>query len=81
MLPGIIGAALFGFSLSYDEFARSMFTTGADQTLPLAVLAQMDRQLTPELYAIGTATTVTSFFAILACIGSLALIRRSMRRG
>lgn len=81
VLPGIIGAALFGFSLSYDEFARSMFTTGADQTLPLAVLAQMDRQLTPELYAIGTATTVTSFFAILACIGSLALIRRSMRRG
>ena len=53
----MIGAALFGFSLSYDEFARSMFTTGADLTLPLAVMAQLDRQLTPEIYAIGTATT------------------------
>lgn len=81
VLPGVIGAALFGFSLSYDEFARSLFTTGADVTLPLAVMAQLDRQLTPELYAIGTATTVTSFFAILACTIGLALIRRSMQRG
>ena len=56
-LPGVIGTPPFGFSLSYDEFAGSMFTTGADITLPLAVMAQLDRQLTPELYAIGTATT------------------------
>ena len=28
VLPGVIGAGLFGFSLSYDEYARSMFTTG-----------------------------------------------------
>ena len=34
-----------------------MFTTGADVTLPLAVMAQLDRQLTPEIYAIGTTTT------------------------
>ncbi len=64
VLPGVIGAALFGFSLSYDEYPRSLFTTGADLTLPLAVMAQLDRQLTPELYAIGTTTTVFSFFAI-----------------
>lgn len=64
VMPGVIGAALFGFSLSYDEYPRSLFTTGADLTLPLAVMAQLDRQLTPELYAIGTATTVFSFVAI-----------------
>ena len=58
VMPGVIGSLLFGFSLSYDEFARSMFTTGADITLPLAVMAQLDRQLTPELYAIGAATTL-----------------------
>ena len=28
VLPGVIGAGLFGFSLSYDEYPRSMFTTG-----------------------------------------------------
>jgi hypothetical protein len=54
VLPGVIGAGLFGFSLSYDEYARSMFTTGPDATLPLAVMAQLDRQLTPEIYAVGT---------------------------
>lgn len=81
VLPGVIGAALFGFSLSYDEFARSMFTTGADITLPLAVMAQLDRQLTPELYAIGAATTATSLLAILACTAALWMLRRTTRGG
>ena len=66
VLPGVIGAGLFGFSLSYDEYARSMFTTGPDATLPLAVMAQLDRQLTPEIYAIGTTTTVFSLIAVSA---------------
>ena len=38
----LIGAGLFGFSLSYDEYPRSMFTTGPDQTLPLAIYAEFD---------------------------------------
>jgi putative spermidine/putrescine transport system permease protein len=80
VLPGVIGSLLFGFSLSYDEFARSMFTTGADITLPLALMAQLDRQLTPELYAIGAATTVTSLLAILACTAALWGLRRAQRR-
>jgi len=79
VLPGVIGAALFGFSLSYDEFARSLFTTGSDLTLPLALMAQFDRQLTPELYAIGTLTTVLSFAAILLFGGTFWAVRRSMR--
>ena len=80
VLPGIIGAALFGFTLSYDEFARSLFTTGINLTLPLAVLAQFDRQLTPTLYAIGTATT---FFSLLAvgCSAALILLVRRLTRG
>lgn len=65
VLPGVIGAALFGFTLSYDEFARSLFTTGTEQTLPLVILAQFDRQLQPTLYAIGTATTVLSLTAVV----------------
>jgi putative spermidine/putrescine transport system permease protein len=76
VMPGVIGTLLFGFSLSYDEFARSMFTTGADITLPLAVMAQLDRQLTPELYAIGTATTGASLLVILTTTATLWLLRR-----
>lgn len=64
VLPGVIGAALFGFTLSYDEFARSFFANGTEQTLPLIIFAQFDRQLQPTLYAIGTATTVVSLSAV-----------------
>ncbi|MBE9607137.1 ABC transporter permease [Acetobacteraceae bacterium H6797] len=64
VMPGVIGSGLFGFSLSYDEYPRSLFNTGSDLTLPLAVMAQLDQQLTPELYAIGTTTTVFSFVAV-----------------
>jgi len=76
ILPGVIGAALAGFSLSYDEFARSLFTTGVDLTLPLMVMAQFDKQLTPTLYAIGTLTTGFSFLVILTCSVLFWLTRR-----
>ncbi len=77
VLPGVIGAALFGFTLSFDEFARSFFTTGSEQTLPLVIYAQFDRQLQPTLYALGTATTVVS---LLAVGGALTLVRLARRR-
>ena len=32
--PGMIAVALFGFTLSYDEFPRTLLTTGAKNTLP-----------------------------------------------
>ena len=76
VLPGVIGAALFGFTLSYDEFARSLFATGSEQTLPLIVFAQVDRQLEPTLYALGTTTTVIS----LLMIGFFALLFHIVRR-
>jgi len=79
VLPGVIGSALFGFSLSYDEFARSLFTTGADLTLPLALMAQFDRQLTPTLYAIGTVTTVCSLAAVLLFGTAFWAVRRTMQ--
>jgi putative spermidine/putrescine transport system permease protein len=80
VLPGVIGAALFGFSLSYDEFARSLFTTGSDLTLPLTVLGQFDRQLTPSLYAVGTLTTLFSLTTILLFGGVLWLARGRARK-
>jgi putative spermidine/putrescine transport system permease protein len=79
VLPGVIGSALFGFSLSFDEFARSLFTTGSELTLPLAILAEFDRQLTPTLYAVGTVTTLFSLGVILLFGGAFWLLRRFSR--
>jgi putative spermidine/putrescine transport system permease protein len=76
VLPGVIGAGLFGFTLSYDEFARSLFSTGPEMTLPLVIFAQFDRQLQPTLYAIGTATTVVS----LTTVALFSLLFRMVRR-
>ncbi len=79
VLPGVIGAGLFGFTLSYDEFARSLFASGSKQTLPLIVFAQFDRQLQPTLYAIGTTTTVISL-TMVAVFAVLFRVVRSRAR-
>jgi ABC-type spermidine/putrescine transport system permease subunit II len=81
LLPGIIGVALFGFTLSYDEFARTMLTVGPRNTLPLEIWAMTTNVTSPALYALGTLTTGISFVVILLALSSMALIqRRRMRR-
>jgi putative spermidine/putrescine transport system permease protein len=81
LLPGIIGVALFGFTLSYDEFARSLLTVGSRNTLPLEIWAMTTNVTSPALYALGTLTTAVSFVVITLALSSLTLIqRRRMRR-
>lgn len=76
LLPGIIGVALFGFTLSYDEFARTVLTAGSENTLPLEIWAMTTNVTSPALFAVGTVTTVVSFLVIVAALGSIALIQR-----
>jgi putative spermidine/putrescine transport system permease protein len=80
LLPGIIGVALFGFTLSYDEFARTVLTAGAVNTLPLQIWAMTTNITSPALYAVGTVTTAVSFAVIIAALGSIALIQRRRSR-
>lgn len=70
--PSVVGIALFGFSLSYDEFARTLLTAGSTNTLPLEIYAMTTNVTTPVLYALGTVTTLVSFVAI---VGALLLAR------
>lgn len=76
LLPGLIAVALFGFTLSYDEFPRTMITVGQANTLPLEIWAMTTNVTSPALYALGTVTTVISFVAIVISLGSIALIQR-----
>jgi putative spermidine/putrescine transport system permease protein len=50
--PSVIGSALFGFTLSYDEFARTRLTAGSDNTLPLEIFGMTTSVTTPMLYAL-----------------------------
>jgi hypothetical protein len=51
--PSLIGVGLFGFTLSYDEFARSLYTSGTFNTLPLEIYGMTTNVTTPVLYALG----------------------------
>lgn len=62
--PSLIGVALFGFTLSYDEFARTLLTAGGYNTLPLEIFGMTTNVTTPVIFALGTLTTVFSFCII-----------------
>ena len=76
VLPGIIGVALFGFTLSYDEFPRTVLTAGSANTLPLEIWAMTTDVTSPALFAVGTVTTVISFIVIALALTSIASIER-----
>jgi putative spermidine/putrescine transport system permease protein len=75
--PSLIGVALFGFTLSYDEFARTLLTSGSYNTLPLEIYGMTTNVTSPVLYALGTLTTL---FSLLIIGAFLALALLSNRR-
>jgi putative spermidine/putrescine transport system permease protein len=76
LAPGLVAVALFGFTLSYDEFARTLQTSGSLNTLPLEIWSMTLNVTSPSLYALGTVTTIASFLIIALCLGSIALIQK-----
>jgi putative spermidine/putrescine transport system permease protein len=80
VFPGMIAVALFGFTLSYDEFPRSWLTVGTNNTLPLEIWTMTTNVTSPALYALGTVTTVISFIVIAIALGSIVLIQRRRSR-
>jgi putative spermidine/putrescine transport system permease protein len=80
ILPSLIGVGLFGFTLSYDEFARTLMTAGTFNTLPLEIYGMTTNVTTPVLYALGTLTTGFSFAIILVSLATIAVLRRRARR-
>ena len=80
--PSLIGVALFGFTLSYDEFARTLLTAGSYNTLPLEIFGMTTNVTTPVIYALGTLTTIFSFVVIGLCLlGVWAMGKRRARLG
>ena len=78
ILPGIVAAGLFGFTLSYDEFARTTLLAGEYNTLPLDINASMTQRVRPTLFALGTASTIFSLLMIgLFLVIYTILYRRS----
>jgi putative spermidine/putrescine transport system permease protein len=83
LAPGLVAVALFGFTLSYDEFARTLQTAGPQNTLPLEIWSMTLNVTSPSLYALGTVTTIISFIIIGTALGAIVLMqkRRGVRAG
>jgi putative spermidine/putrescine transport system permease protein len=79
--PMLIGVGLFGFTLSYDEFARTLMTAGTYNTLPLEIYGMTTNVTTPVLYALGTVTTVFSFLVIALTLGIILWLERRKAKG
>jgi putative spermidine/putrescine transport system permease protein len=82
VLPSVIGVGLFGFTLSWDEIARSSQAMGEHNTLPMELQALTTTVTTPDIYALGTSTTAVSFGVIACALGAIGLLRaRQARHG
>ena len=77
IFPGVLSAMLFAFTLSYDEFARTLFTTGRDLTLPLAIYGTFSVEIHPNIFAFGVLTTLFSFtlLSVYAILMSMSVRR------
>jgi len=75
--PSLIGVGMFGFTLSWDEIARTSQAIGDVNTLPLELQGLTSTVTTPAIYALGTVTTVVSF-AVMGL--TLALVKWMGRR-
>lgn len=80
IFPGVLSAMLFAFTLSYDEFSRTLFASGRDLTLPLAIYGTFSVEIHPNIFAFGVLTTLFSFslLAVYAVLMGLA-VRRARR--
>jgi putative spermidine/putrescine transport system permease protein len=76
LLPGMIAVALFGFTLSYDEFARTLQTVGSNNTVPIEIWSMTQNVTSPSIYALGTLTTALSFLVIGTSLTAIAVIQR-----
>jgi len=73
LMPGIVSAGLFAFLLSWGNFPLSLFTTGADSTLPEWLYAKMVSGYSPLVPTVGVLSILAS-----ACIVTLAFLIPSL---
>ena len=65
LLPGIVAAALLSFSLSFDDFIITYFTSGTTQTFPVFVYVAAQRGIPPQANVIASAVFFLAIAAVL----------------
>ncbi|GAB3765319.1 ABC transporter permease [Ramlibacter monticola] len=79
--PSVVGIGMFGFTLSWDEIARTSQAIGDVNTLPLELQGLTSTVTTPAIYALGTVTTVVSLLVMGATVALALWLGRRQKRG
>jgi spermidine/putrescine transport system permease protein len=74
VLPGILGAALLGFSLSFDDFIISFFNAGTLVTFPIYIWGAAQRGIPVQVNALATIVFLVALAIVL--IGQFVAYRR-----
>ncbi|MCD6641072.1 MAG: ABC transporter permease [Nocardioides sp.] len=74
ILPGVLGAAMLAFSLSFDDFIITNFVSGNESTFPKFVYVSARRGIPAEANVIGF-----SMFVIAVALVVAAQVVRSLR--
>ncbi len=80
ILPSVVGIGLFGFTLSWDELARSSQAIGSVNTLPLELQGLTTTVTKPDIYALGTLTSAVSFLVIFSALVVILVLQARQRR-
>ncbi len=76
VLPGVVGAAVLSFSLSFDDFIISNFNSGTVVTFPIYIWGAALRGIPPQVNVIAT----LMFVGTLAVMALLVGVARSKER-
>ena len=74
--PSVVGIGMFGFTLSWDEIARTSQAIGDVNTLPLELQGLTSTVTTPSIYALGTVTMVVSFLVMGLTVGLARMLEK-----
>jgi putative spermidine/putrescine transport system permease protein len=73
---GVFGSFLFGFTLTWNDFDRTILLQNGYQAQPLPILIgtwPSSRPILPNLYALGAGTTAVTLFLILVVLVAVTL--------
>ena len=78
ILPGIVSGGLFGFLMSWSNLPLSMFTSGADTTLPEWLFSRTATNYSPLVPAVAVVATAVSALVVIVVALAWQLQSRSL---
>ena len=75
IMPGVVGAAMLSFSLSFDDFIITNFNSGSEVTFPMFVWGAAKKALPPQINVVGTAMLIVAL--ALTIIGRVISEKRA----